>query len=98
MSRLLKEIAPHNAPGPRAITITPCLVCGDAGEGMDCCPAALCTPCLQRAARAQGSLFRCPLCRDDGAFVIAAKRRGVVANTKTTPRYASGEDLSLIHI
>ena len=49
---------------------------------MDCCPAALCTPCLQRAAKAQGSLFRCPLCRDDGAFVIAAKRRGVVANAK----------------
>ena len=95
MSRLLKEIAPHNAPGPRAITITPCLVCGDAGEGMDCCPAALCTPCLQRAAKAQGSLFRCPLCRDDGAFVIAAKRRGVVANTKTTPKYASGDDLTI---
>ena len=87
MSRLLKEIAPHNAPGPRAImTTTPCLVCGDDGEGMDCCPAALCTPCLQRAAKAQGSLFRCPLCRDDGAFVIAAKRRGVVANAKATPR------------
>ncbi len=56
MSRLLKEIAPHNAPGPRALTTTPCLVCGDDGEGMDCCPAALCTPCLQRAAKAQGSV------------------------------------------
>ena len=95
MSRLLKEIAPHNAPGPRALTTTPCLVCGDDGEGMDCCPAALCTPCLQRAAKAQGSLFRCPLCRDDGAFVIAAKRRGVVANAKATPRYASGDDLTI---
>ena len=95
MSRLLKEIAPHNAPGPRAMTTTPCLVCGDDGEGMDCCPAALCTPCLQRAAKAQGSLFRCPLCRDDGAFVIAAKRRGVVANAKATPRYASGDDLTI---
>ena len=62
---------------------------------MDCCPAALCTPCLQRAAKAQGSLFRCPLCRDDGAFVIAAKRRGVVANAKATPRYASGDDLTI---
>ena len=95
MSRLLKEIAPHNAPGPRALTPTPCLVCGDDGEGMDCCPAALCTPCLQRAAKAQGSLFRCPVCRDDGAFVIAAKRRGVVANAKATPRYASGDDLTI---
>ena len=52
---------------------------------MDCCPAALCTPCLQRAAKAQGSLFRCPLCRDDGAL----QRRRIV---KSSPLAYFGVD------
>ena len=56
MSRLLKEIAPHNAPGPRAITRTPCLVCGDAGEGMDCCPC--------------GALHALPAASGQGAGVV----------------------------
>ena len=95
MSRLLKQIAPHNS-APGAV-VSPCLVCGTTNDvgTTDCCPAALCTPCLRKAAKTQGALFRCPLCRDDGAFVVAAKRRGVVANAKDTPKYASGEDLSV---
>ena len=95
MSRLLKQIAPHNS-APGAV-VTPCLVCGTTNDvgTTDCCPAALCTPCLRKAAKTQGALFRCPLCRDDGAFVIAAERRCVVANAKDTPKYASVEDLSV---
>lgn len=60
----------------------PC--CSHGGQG------SFCVDCLRRHGVASQSLFRCPLCKDDDAFVAWARTRGVEAGA-ALPFYATQE-------
>ena len=67
-----------------------CIICCGAGLVAPCCGARVCVACLRASSEAAGDLFRCPACRDAGAFLAFAAAQGVAKGSGTPDYVAAG--------